>query len=373
MQEVFMKRALALAKKGLGMTSPNPCVGAVVVKGGQIVGEGWHQYAGGDHAEVLAIRDVMSKSGIVTVDIAPELFHNATLYVTLEPCSHVGRTPACAKTIVEAGFKKVCVGMKDPFKRVNGKGINFLKKHGVKVEVLDEGKDLAHEIRKVNQPFIKTVSLGLPHVTLKAGMSLDGKIATSEGDSRWITGQKSRSDAKVLRSMCDCVVVGSNTVKRDDCLLAASGKFAKRPLLRVIIDRKLSSPLESKVFRDELVFVATTDLASVRNRVKFAKAGVKFKSFGREIVSVKKLLQYLAGIGVQSVFVEGGGFVHGSFFDAGMVDQVVFYVAPKLIGGTASVIGGNGVAKIAKASVLLDFACKKIDDDLRIEGFLNFY
>ena len=375
-----MRRAIELAKKGSGFTSPNPCVGAVVVKGGKIVGEGWHKRAGDDHAEIVAVKSVMNGSGIISVDIDPSLFQNAELYVTLEPCSHDGKTPACAKFLVESGFKKVNVGMKDPFKKVNGKGIRFLRKNGVKVNLLKSGSKLSDEVRNLNQAFIKWATFGLPYVVLKAGISLDGKIATSSGQSKWITSDQSRKEARLVRSKCDAVLVGAGTVRADDCKLASHGKYKNKSLQRVVIDRKLSLPIKSKIFRDGNVLVATTSLASSKNKAKFKGAGIPVASFGTEEVSVLRLLKYLAARGVQSVFVEGGSGIHGSFYDASLknkkiIDEFLFYMAPKVIGGknSPSMIGGLGLTDLSRARDFVSLNARKVDEDLRIQGVANFY
>lgn len=380
MVEAFMLRALELAKKGEGSTSPNPCVGAVIVKGGVIVGEGWHKAAGEEHAEIMAIDTVMAKSGIKTVDLDPNLFHNAVLYITLEPCCHYGKTPPCTERIVAAGFKKVCIGMKDPFKKVNGKGVKYLKNHAVDVQVCKVNSKLVEEIRKVNQPFIKHSLTGLPYVLLKAGISLDGKIATKLRDSKWITSEISRKDARLLRSSFDAVLVGVSTVVDDNPELSTSPKFAKKKLLRVILDRRLRAPISSKVFRDENVFVACSDLATKSSREKFKRAGIDFKSFGKKDINIKKLLEFLAKRSVQSIFVEGGSTVNGYFFDSAMsneelLDKVVFYVAPRLIGGkdALSVIGGEGSKKVSASKKLLNLEVSYVGDDLKISGLLNFY
>lgn len=381
MQEVFMRRAIELAKKGIGFTSPNPCVGAVIVKGGQIIGEGWHRKAGEDHAEIMAIKEVMRKSGIVTVDLDPTIFRNADLYVTLEPCAHHGKTSPCAKAVLAAGFKTVFVGMKDPNKLVNGAGMNFLRKNGVEVHVCKADSKLAEEIRALNQPFIKWCTIGLPYVVMKAGISLDGKIAPIDGNSKWITSELARKDARIERSKYDAVLVGAGTVVADDPELGAHGKYRSKKLLRVIIDGKLALSPRYNVFRDENVFVACTDQASEKNKEKMHKAGIKFKSFGKQEVAIPGLLKYLGKRAIQSVFVEGGSSVHGAFFDTALkhkkvLDNVLFYIAPTLIGGgqkSLSVIGGEGAANLAKAMDLEGYQVKKIGEDVKIEGELRKY
>lgn len=376
-----MRRALVLAQKGLGFTSPNPAVGAVIVKGGRIIAEGFHERAGFDHAEVVAIKEVMRKSGIVTVDLDPLLFRNAELYVTLEPCCHNGKTPPCVAAIVAAGFKKVYVGMKDPDKRVNGRGISFLRGNGVEVHVCKSDSKLAQEVRSINQPFIKWCVTGLPYVVMKAGISLDGKIAPMDGNSKWITSEVARKDGRIERSKYDAVLVGAGTVVADDPELAAHGKYRGKKLLRVIIDGKLALSPKYNVFRDENVMVACSESASEQNKEKMHKAGVKFKSFGKGEVSIPKLLKYLGKNAVQSVFVEGGSSIHGAFFDTALknkkvLDNVLFYIAPTLIGGgqkSLSVIGGQGAANLAKAMNLERYQVKKIGGDVKIEGELRKY
>lgn len=367
MNKSFWLRAIELARMGTGKTSPNPCVGAVIAKGGAIVAEGWHKKAGERHAEIEAIDNLMKKSGIKTVDIEPSLFSNADLYVTLEPCCHTGKTSPCVEKIVRAGFKTVHVGMRDPFSKVNGKGIAALKRAGIKVEVLKPETELASEIRNLNQPFIKWAQNGIPYVVLKAGMSLDGKIATRTGESKWITSEASRKDARAARGHFDAVLVGSGTVVCDDPNLGDK--------LRIVIDGKLVCDVKSQVFRDENCFVACSEKAPLARRRLFEKAGVKFKTFGKNSVSLKSLLKYLGKQRVLSIFVEGGSRIHGRFFDEKLVDKVLFYVSPILIGGNdaLSVIGGEGVSGLKKALKLKDFDVKRMGDDLKVEGVVNFY
>lgn len=382
MQEIFMRRAIELAKNGMGYTSPNPCVGAVIVKGGVIVAEGFHEIAGAEHAEIVAIREMMKKSNIVTVDLEPRLFHNATLYVTLEPCRHHGKVGPCVRSIVQAGFQKVCIGMRDPFKKVNGRGIKYLKAHGIQVEVCRPGSLIAAEIRSLNQPFIKWAELGLPYVILKSGMSLDGKIATDTGESKWITSDDARADARFCRSQCDAVLIGAGTVAADDPELHVVTKFKKKNLFRVVVDRKLSLSLSRRIFKNpDHVFVASTDLASKGRQKLFRDSGVEFKSFGKNKVSMKRLFKFLSKRNIQSVFVEGGSSINGALIDEALkdrylIDKVLFYVAPKFIGGekSLSVIGGKGASKLSKCITFksLDFV-KKFDEDLKLEAVLNVY
>lgn len=379
MKQDFMWRALELAKKRVGFVSPNPAVGAVIVKGDKIVAEGYHKKAGDDHAEVVAIKNMMKSSGIVTVDVDQRLFKNAVLYVTLEPCSHYGKTGPCANAIVEAGFGKVCVGLKDPFRKVNGSGIKYLKDAGIEVEMCDAKGDLAKEIRALNQPFIKWAQTGFPYVTLKAGVSLDGKIATSSGESKWITSEIARKESRLERSRHDAVLVGTGTVNADNSELAAHGKYRHKKLLRIVIDAKLELNLKKKIFRDENVFVACTAAASKKNQKKYTDAGIEFKILGKKSVNIQKLLKLLGSIGIQSVLVEGGSSIHGSFVDAALkdsqlVDRILFYVAPKIFGGASlSVIGGIGVKKLSKSLQLKNLTSTQLGEDILLSADVNFY
>ncbi|MBI4234758.1 bifunctional diaminohydroxyphosphoribosylaminopyrimidine deaminase/5-amino-6-(5-phosphoribosylamino)uracil reductase RibD [Candidatus Peregrinibacteria bacterium] len=367
MSKTFMMRAIELARFGMGKTSPNPCVGAVIVKGGFVVAEGWHRKAGEKHAEIVAIDSLMKKSGIKTVDIDPALFSNADLYVTLEPCCHFGKTSPCASKVIKARFKNVFIGMKDPFSKVNGKGIWAMKRAGIKVEVVKPDCDLAFEVRSLNQPFIKWAQMGMPYVVLKAGMTLDGKTATRYGESKWITSEAARKDARNLRNLFDAVLVGSGTVKADNPRLGEK--------LRIVVDGNLSCDPKSQVFRDENCFVACTSCAPLANRRAFEKAGIKFRTFGSRIVSLKSLLKYLGKQGVLSVFVEGGGKIHGGFVDGKLVDKVIFYIAPMIIGDHEAfdVISGTGFSSLKKALRLKDLDVVKVGEDLKVSGEVNFY
>src|SRR3989338_8383765 len=252
-----------------------------------------------------------------------------------------------------------------------------LRKAGVVVELFNTKSVLSQEIRMMNQLFIKWAMTGLPYVVLKAAVSLDGKIATRTGESKWITGPAARRDARIERSICDAVVVGAGTVLADDPELAPHGKFRNKKLLRVIIDGELSTArdLRKKVFRDEHVFVACADSAPKKNREKFRRAGIAFKSFGKDRVSVNKLLHYLSQHGVQSVLVEGGASVHGAFHDSRMIDKVIFYIAPKIIGGvdSLSAVGGDGAKKMSEVAVLKDVQVDRVGSDVKVIGQINFY
>lgn len=370
MEDRFMKLALKNAQQGVGLTYPNPAVGAVIVNNNKIIGRGYHKKAGSEHAEILAIKSVKNQKLLV----------GSTLYVTLEPCSHYGKTPPCTEAIVKSGIKNVVVGMKDPFKKVNGKGINKLKKSGLKVELVNKNYELSKELRSLNQPFIKFVTTGLPWVVLKVAVSLDGKMATSSGNSKWISNVLSRRNARIERSLSDAVLVGSGTVKADNPELAPHGKFKNKKLLRIIIDNDLSTNPKAKVYRDNNVLVISTVLASKKNQKKFSKAGIEFKIFDRKIINILELLKYLGKRQIQKLYVEGGAKVHGSFFDATLkdhklVDEVIFYMAPKIIGGknALAAFGGMGLDKVEKTIKFKRLKIERFGDDFKIKGIINNY
>lgn len=364
MDDNFFNLALELARQGVGFTSPNPAVGAVIVRKGRVIATGYHKKAGKDHAEVIVIKKVKNKN----------LLREAELYVTLEPCCHYGKTPPCVDLIVRSGIKKVYVGMIDPFEKVKGKGVKYLRKNGVEVK-LCKNKKIIDEIENINKPFIKVSKFGLPYVLLKAAISLDGKIATSIGDSKWISNNKARGGARLERSHCDAVMVGSGTVKHDNPELAPHGKFKKKKLLRIILDSDLSTSVKAHVYRDENVFVACTNLAGKNQKNRFDKANIEYKSFGEEKINIKKLLVFLAQRNVQKIFVEGGSEVHGSFVDAhrkfgNIADEIVLYVASKIIGGreAKTVVGGEGAKFISNSLSVKNVSYQVLDDNLKISG-----
>jgi len=368
----YMERAIALAQKGKGKTSPNPTVGAVLVQNGKIIGEGYHKKAGTAHAEIRAIKDALAKGHETK---------NATLYVTLEPCCHFGKTPPCTDAILKYGISEVIIGMVDPFPKVHGKGRDALQKGNVQVSVCSKQSPLYPRILDLNQQYLKWAETGLPYVTLKAGMSLDGKIATRAGESKWITSEKARKDARLERSRCDAVLVGAGTVRSDDPELAPHGVYRKKKLLRVILDPRLSLPTTHRVFRDDNVFVATTKLATEKDQAKFTRAGIRFKIFGPKRISLKQLLQYLGKEeDVQHLFVEGGSGTHGYFvddarFDELLIDRVLFYIESILLGGedAVPVIGGKGRKFVKNGLRLKDTRVTEVGGTLKVEAFANRY
>lgn len=369
MNLVFWELAFAEAKKAIGLVSPNPAVGAVIVRGNTIVGIGHTQKPGYHHAEVAALQRAGSKA------------RGATMYVTLEPCCHVRKlTGPCTNALIKAGIKKVIVATKDPNPEVAGKGIAVLKKAGIAVELLSAKLETARVAREINQPFFKAMYTGLPYVVLKAGVTLDGKIATKTGESKWITSKEARIDARLERSLCDAVLVGVGTVKADDPELAPHGKFKNKKLLRIIIDPELSLDKKYQVFRDENVLVVCTAKAPEARKKYFAKHAINVVDCGEEVVSWRSLLEYLGEQKIRSVYVEGGAGVHGSLVDAArqdflLLDQCIWYIAPVIMGGIDSktAIAGNGAAKIINVLRCSKTEVQKIGDDFKITGYLNQY
>lgn len=357
-----MSLAMKLALKAKGCTSPNPLVGAVVVNSGRIVGKGFHHQAGQPHAEVLALDDAGDEA------------KGASLYVTLEPCSHFGRTPPCVDRIISSGVKKVYVGMIDPNPLNNGKGIAILRKHNLRVEV----GFLQDKLSRMNEAFIKYITTGLPFVTVKVAQSLDGKIATETGDSKWITSDLSRNLAHRMRKDYDAIMVGVNTILRDNPRLQAW--FSKRQPKVVVVDSQLSTPPQAAVFSDDKeVIIATLPIRKgqeTENRKILSRYAtileVKEKS-GQ--VNLRDMLKKLASLGIINIFVEGGGTLIGSLFDEGLVDKIKFFLSPKIIGGKTafSSVMGQGVRRVEKAIKIKDLTIKRLGEDLLIEGYVAEY
>ncbi len=365
----FWELALSEAEKALGFVSPNPAVGAILVKANKVVGVGHTQKPGHNHAEVEAIKKAGTKA------------KGATLYVTLEPCCHVRKlTGPCTDVIIKAGIKKVMVAVKDPNELVNGKGITVLKKSGVMVELLASKSEIAKRARAINQPFFKAMQTGLPYVTLKAGVTMDGKIATKTGESKWITGSEARVDARLERSLCDAVLVGVGTVKADNPELAPHGKFKNKKLLRIIIDPELSLDKKYQVFRDENVLVVCAAKAPEARKKYFAKNNIAVVDCGEEKISWRSLLEYLGEEKIRSIYVEGGAGVHGSLVDTArqdflLLDRVLFYIAPSIMGGKDSMVGvgGEGPEKLSEILHCRESSCQKIGENFKIIGFLNHF
>jgi diaminohydroxyphosphoribosylaminopyrimidine deaminase/5-amino-6-(5-phosphoribosylamino)uracil reductase len=317
----FMRLALREARRGHGRTHPNPLVGAVIARGGKVVSTGFHARAGAPHAEAVAIAAAGKRA------------RGATLYSTLEPCNHHGRTPPCTEAIIRAGIKRVVFGSEDPNPHVDGEGHRALVDAGIEVVA----HVLADETDALNEPFVKGVTVGVPFVTLKAAMSLDGKIATKSGRSKWITSEASREEAHRLRNLVDAIVVGAGTVRADNPRLTTRLPGGRTPV-RIVLDSHLRSRPSANVFREDVsekTIIATTEpLDSARARA-FTRRGIELWSLpsrkGR--VSLVPLLKKVAAKGWFHVLVEGGAEVHQSFLEQRLADELVLFVAPKLLGG----------------------------------------
>lgn len=351
----FMKLALRLARRGAGWVSPNPMVGAVLVKDGRVISTGYHRRYGGDHAEVDAIKR------------AKEPIEGATLYVNLEPCCHWGKTPPCTEAILRAGIKRVVIANLDPNPLVGGKGIEILKSHGIEVEV----GVLEEEGRLLNRAHFKYYEEGLPLVTAKWAQSLDGRIATITGDSKWISSERSRRYAHRLRALHDAVIVGIGTVLKDDAELTVRLLKGKSPL-RVVLDSKLSIPLEAKVLKGEAkTLLVTTLKASPEKEAILREKGVEVVRIGQEKVDLHGLLRALAERKVLSVLVEGGKEVLTEFIKKGLVDRVMVFISPKIIGQGIEAVGDLGVKEVGRAIELKSVRTLRIDQDLLLEGWIR--
>ena len=363
--EKFMALALSLAKRRQGLTHPNPAVGAVIVKRGLILGAGFHRKAGGPHAETLAIKKAGAKA------------KGATLYVNLEPCRHFGFTPPCTDAVIKSGIKRVVVGAVDPNPVNSGKGIRALKEAGISVTT----GVLKDESRRLNEDFFKYIRTGRPFVILKAAMSLDGKIATSTGDSKWITGGRARRFVHELRSRVDAVMVGANTVKTDDPMLTSHG-VGKNPL-RIILDSLASVSMSSRIVKsaqDVPTLIMVTHRANKRKLKALKDRGLtvlfvrgKGGAMGRHMLDLKNILEKLGQMGVVNILVEGGGRLNTSFVESRLVDKAMFFVSPMIIGGEKAlrVIAGRGVKSISDAVRLKDVSVRVINGDILVEGYVH--
>lgn len=354
----WMKRALELAERGRGWVEPNPLVGAVFVREGRLVGEGWHQRYGQAHAEVNALA------------AAGDLANGSTLYVTLEPCCHHGKTPPCTDAVLRAGIHRVVAAMADPFPLVAGQGVRQLEAAGVAVEIgLGEA-----EARRLNAPYLKLLATGQPYVHAKWAMTLDGKIATRTGDSRWISSEGSRRMVHTLRGRMDVIIVGIGTALADDPQLTARPP-GPRTALRVVLDSKGRLPANSvlaRTARETPTVVATTAPAPEPWAAQLRALGCEVWCLpalnGQPAVSA--LLTELGRRRLTNVLVEGGSAVLGSFLEAGAVDEVSVFIAPRLAGGAAALtpVGGLGVERIAEALRLTPIEVGQIDGDVYWHG-----
>ena len=349
-----MKRALTLSLNGRGYVNPNPLVGCVIVKGDHVIGEGYHKKYGGVHAEVNALNNCR------------ECAEGATVYVTLEPCCHFGKTPPCVDALIEAKIDKVVIAMLDPNDKVYGNGIETLKKAGVKVNV----GVLENEARKINEKYIKYITTKLPFVLLKSAITLDGKTATKTGDSKWITSENSRKYVHKLRHEYSAVMVGAGTVLADNPLLNARIKGGKDPI-KIVIDEKLEIPFSAQLFQTKAKTIIITSEDSVEGKVKeFEKVGaeiLKIKAVDGYI-SFKKIMTQLGMMGIDSVLIEGGGKLNAGALTDGVVDKLITFIAPKLVGGrdAKTFFEGEGFEKISDSIELCHTYIGKIGEDIVI-------
>jgi diaminohydroxyphosphoribosylaminopyrimidine deaminase/5-amino-6-(5-phosphoribosylamino)uracil reductase len=358
----YMWLAIKLALKAQGQTSPNPLVGALIVKNGIIVGRGFHCQAGTPHAEINALTEAGNKA------------QGAELYVNLEPCSHFGRTPPCVDAIIQKKIMKVFMGMVDPNPLVRGKGIRRLKEAGIEVAT----GILEKECRKLNEVFIKYITTKRPFVILKAAASLDGRVAAESGDSQWITNEKSREYVHQLRSTVDAVLVGIGTVKKDDPLLTCrlKNRQGKDPI-RIVVDSTLSISPQAKVLNlnsQAPTIIATTPKAPLKKRALIEKKGARVLVIpSKDRVDLRLLMETLGKEEITSVLIEGGSEINTSALQSGIVDKVLFFYAPKIIGGKQAplMVGGKGIARVKDALVLHNITTKRFGDDVMIEGYIK--
>jgi diaminohydroxyphosphoribosylaminopyrimidine deaminase/5-amino-6-(5-phosphoribosylamino)uracil reductase len=358
--EIFMEKALILARRGLGKTSPNPMVGALVVKGRKILGKGYHRKYGGAHAEVNALRNAKA-------DV-----RGASIYVTLEPCCHHGLTPPCVDALIGAGISRVVIGTPDPNPRVNGKGIQSLLNNGIQVKV----GILEERCRELNEAYFKYITNGIPFVTLKFAQSLDGRIATKTGDSQWISSPESLRLGHTLRSMHDGVLVGIGTILVDDPGLTVRLAKGKNPR-RIIIDGKLRIPLRAKVLNDEGVdktIIVATERASGEKAQSLKNLGAEIlwaRENQRGKVDMDDLLGKLGRMGITSVLVEGGAEIITSFLRERLADKIVIVMAPKLIGEGIEAVGNLEIRDLDEALQISRMKMRRLGGDIVIEGYLG--
>lgn len=362
MNEEYMKRALLLAENGIGRVNPNPLVGAVLVREGRIIGEGWHQAYGQAHAEVNAVNNAESKG---------ETVKGATVYVNLEPCCHYGKTPPCTELLIRKQVERVVIGVLDPNPLVAGKGAQMLREAGIEVTagILEE------ECRKLNEVFCYFIKHRRPYIVLKAAMSLDGKIAAPSGESKWITEEAARKDVQLLRNRYSAIMTGVETVIKDDPELTCRLEGGRNPI-RIILDSSLRIPLDKRVLTDQQnnrTVIACTEGASSEKSSKLEALGTKVlpcrSRNGR--IDLEDLTAKLGALSVDSVLLEGGATVNDSAFSQGIVDKLIIYIAPKIIGGEKSktVVGGHGIETLDQAYPLEIESMERVGEDLRVIAY----
>lgn len=367
--ESFMQEAIELAKKGIGYTAPNPIVGAVVVKDNSIVGRGYHQVYGGPHAEVFAI------------DEAGEKARDATLYVTLEPCSHYGKTPPCVNKIISAGIKEVYIGVQDPFPLVNGEGIALLQNHGIKVET----GILSEQCAVLNEAFFAYAKTKLPFVTAKMAITLDGKIATKTGDSKWITTEGARMFGHTLRATNTAILVGIGTVLADNPMLNCRIEGAKQPDC-IVLDSLGRTPTEALIFKEQRkVIIFVSPHCTIENRQRLTSIGAHVMEAPiadvdsydltdkktNSSLDIGFILKTLGALGYLSILIEGGGEVLSSFVKTKNIDKIWAFIGAYIMGGNDSInaVGGEGINKLSESLPINYKSVKLIDNNIYIEAY----
>ncbi|MGR3764677.1 bifunctional diaminohydroxyphosphoribosylaminopyrimidine deaminase/5-amino-6-(5-phosphoribosylamino)uracil reductase RibD [Rossellomorea sp. NS-SX7] len=350
----YMELALSMAKATQGQTSPNPAVGAVVVNDGAIVGLGAHLKAGEGHAEVHAIK------------AAGEKAKEADIYVTLEPCSHYGKTPPCSQLIISSGIKRVFIASTDPNPLVSGKGIEQLRDAGIQVHV----GECQAEALELNKHFFHFIKHKTPYVTLKTAVTLDGKTAASSGDSKWITSEQSRLDVHYDRHRHDAILVGVNTIIRDNPHLTTRLPQGGKNPIRIILDNDLRTPLESNIVKDNesKTIIITSESVKEEDKIPFMEAGCEIISLPLSRIDLHQVLKELGTRSIQSVYVEGGSAVHGSFLEENAFQELIMYMAPKLIGGKDAFtsFGGRGISSITEGMDMNIVSVDSIGEDIKI-------
>ena len=359
----YMQQALKLASQAKGDTSPNPLVGAVIVKNNKVISQGYHHYAGGNHAEINAIEQ------------AGYEVEGATMYVNLEPCTHYGKTPPCSNAIIKAGLKRVVIAMKDPNPKIAGAGIERLKKAGIEVEV----GILEEKAKKLNEVFIKYITTDQPFVILKNAMTLDGKIATKTGDSKWISGQESRELVHQLRDQVDAILVGIGTVLADNPRLTTrlpNGQGSDP--IRIVLDSELNIPIDANLVTQKSTaqtIVITNYNTDQNKKEELISHGVQIIELGdSKQINLQKLLTELAHEEITSLLVEGGSEINSSFWEAELVDKLYLFIASKIIGGldAVPVVGGTGVKKIKDGIAIKNKKIKEVGEDLLVLGYPEY-
>jgi len=360
--EHYMKEALKLAAEGKGFVNPNPLVGAVIVKDEKIIGKGYHKFFGGPHAEVYALRE------------AGDNAKGADLYVTLEPCSHYGKTPPCAKAIVEAGIKKVVIGSVDPNPLVSGRGVKILRDKNIEVVT----GVMEREAAKINEIFMNYIKSKVPFVILKSGVTLDGKIATVSGESKWITGEKSRLKVHQIRNRVMAIMVGVGTVILDDPLLTTRLEGKCKSPKAIIVDSKLRVPIESQIFKtssEREIIIACTEKFDKDKAESLNSIGVNLvvcPEDGEGKVNLKYLTKKLGEMGIDSVLIEGGAELNFSALKSGIVNKIIYFIAPKILGGknAKTSVEGHGIKNLSDSIKLKDICAENVGEDIMIQAYV---